>query len=263
MGSVMDALRVTFLGTGTSQGVPRIGCRCPVCVSPDFRDTRTRCSLFVESPGLNLVVDTGADFRTQCLRERVLKVDAVLYTHAHTDHVLGFDDLRPFCQMDRPLPLYGSAATLGQLAQMFAFAFDPAVRVPGYVYPQPNVVAGEFALGEISVLPLPLPHGRTTSTGYLFRRGEVPLLAYLTDCKTVPAEVEAAVTGVRHLVIDALRKRPHPTHLSVSEALEVVGRIGAGNSWLTHLCHDHLHGDLEAELPAGVRVAYDGLRLDI
>jgi phosphoribosyl 1,2-cyclic phosphate phosphodiesterase len=259
----MDALRVTFLGTGTSQGVPRIGCKCAVCVSNDPRDGRTRCSIYLESPGLSWVVDTGADFRTQCLREGVLKVDAVLYTHAHTDHVLGFDDLRPFCQVDRPLPLFGSAATLGQLAQMFAFAFDPAFRVPGYVHPQPNVVNGEFFLGEFSVLPLPLPHGRTTSTGYLFRRDGVPLLAYLTDCKTVPAEVEGAVVGVRHLVLDALRKRPHPTHMSVSDALEVAARVGAGTSWLTHLCHDHLHAELEAELPRGVRVAYDGLRLEI
>ncbi len=259
----MDALRVTFLGTGTSQGVPRIGCGCPVCVSTDSRDKRTRCSLYVESPELSWVVDTGADFRTQCLREGVLRVDAALYTHAHTDHVLGFDDLRPFCHMDRPLPLYGSAATLGQLAQMFAFAFDPAIRVPGYVHPLPNVVDGEFVLGEIRVLPLALPHGRITSTGYLFRRGEVPLLAYLTDCKTVPTEVEKAVFGVRHLVLDALRKKAHPTHLSIGEALEVAERVGAGTTWLTHLCHDHLHGELEAELPSGVRIAYDGLKLEM
>jgi phosphoribosyl 1,2-cyclic phosphate phosphodiesterase len=217
----------------------------------------------VESSELSWVVDTGADFRTQCLREGVLKVDAALYTHAHTDHVLGFDDLRPFCRMDRPLPVYGSAATLGKLAQMFAFAFDPAVRIPGYVHPQPHVVNGEFALGEIRVVPLALPHGRVTSTGYLFRRGEVPLLAYLTDCKTVPTEVVEAVAGVRHLVVDALRKKPHPTHLSIGEALEVAEGIGAGTTWLTHLCHDHLHEELEGELPSGVRIAYDGLKLEI
>lgn len=259
----MQVLRVTFLGTGTSQGVPLIGCECAVCLSPDMRDKRTRCSLYVQSPELSWVVDTGADFRSQCLREGIRRVDAALYTHAHTDHVLGFDDLRPFCQPDRPLPLYGSAATLSQLAQMFAFAFDPGLRVPGYVNPCPNVVEGEFALGEIRVLPLELPHGRIRSTGYLFSRGGKPLLAYLTDCKTVPVEVERAVAGVRHLVLDALRKRPHPTHLSISEALEVVERVGAGSSWLTHLCHEHAHGELEAELPAGVRVAYDGLKLEM
>jgi phosphoribosyl 1,2-cyclic phosphate phosphodiesterase len=259
----MQTLRVTFLGTGTSQGVPRIGCGCPVCVSPDPRDKRTRCSLYIESPALNWVVDTGADFRSQCLREGVRKVDAVLYTHAHTDHVLGFDDLRPFCQPNRPLPIYGSAATLESLASIFAFAFNPTVRVPGYVYPLPNVIDGEFDLGGLRVLPLDLPHGRVTSTGYLFSRGDTPLLAYLTDCKTVPSEVEKAVAGVKHLVLDALRKRPHPTHMSIGEALEVVERVGAESVWLTHLCHEHSHGELEGELPIGVRVAYDGLTLEV
>ncbi len=209
------------------------------------------------------MVDTGADFRTQCLREGVRKVDAALYTHAHTDHVLGFDDLRPFCRLDRPMPLYGSELTLGQLARMFSFAFNPADRIPGYVHPLPKVVEGEFELGGFRVLPLTLPHGRTVSTGYLFSRGKDRLLAYLTDCKTVPPEVVEAVYGVRHLVLDALRKRPHPTHLSIEEALEVVARAGAGTSWLTHLCHDHLHAELEAELPPGVRVAYDGLKFGI
>lgn len=259
----MHAMRVTFLGTGTSQGVPQIACNCAVCISNDSRDKRTRSSIYVETPELSWVVDTGADFRAQCLREGIRRVDAALYTHAHSDHVLGFDDLRPFCQGGRELPLYGSAATLEQMARVFAFAFEPGLRIPGYVNPLPNVVEGEFMLGQIRVLPLDLPHGRVTSTGYLFLKGGEPLLAYLTDCNAVPPQVERAVAGVRHLVLDALRKRPHPTHLSVGEALEVIGRIGAGTAWLTHLCHEHSHQELEAELPADVRIAYDGLTLEI
>lgn len=217
----------------------------------------------METSELSWVVDTGADFRTQCLREGIRRMDAALYTHAHSDHVLGFDDLRPFCRSDRPIPLYGSAATLGQLARIFAFAFDPEARATSYVNPLPNIVEKEFMLGQIRVVPLSLPHGRVTSTGYLFLRAAEPLLAYLTDCNAVPEEVERAVVGVKHLVLDALRKRPHPTHLTIGEALEVIERVGAGTSWLTHLCHEHAHEELEAELPTHVRIAYDGLKLEM
>jgi phosphoribosyl 1,2-cyclic phosphate phosphodiesterase len=256
-------LRVTFLGTGTSQGVPRIGCECEVCTSTDPRDTRTRCSIYLETPQASWVVDTGADFRTQCLREKVRHVDAVLYTHAHADHVMGFDDLRPFCRSGKVLPVYGSESTLTQLADVFSFAFRPAARVSGYVHPEARPVHGEFSLGGFDITPLELPHGRTISTGYLLRYQGDAFFAYLTDCKTVPPEVEKAVTGVRHLVIDALRARPHPTHLSISEAVEVMERVRPGKGWLTHLCHEHRHSDIEAGLPETVGVAYDGLVLEM
>lgn len=261
--SLMSKLRVTFLGTGTSQGVPRIGCECAVCTSRDPRDTRTRCSLYVESTGASWVVDTGADFRTQCLRAGVKRVDAAVFTHAHADHMMGFDDLRPFCRAGGVLPVYGSAHTLSQIASAFRYAFDAGVRTPGYLHPDPVVVTGAFTLGTVELTPLELPHGRTVSLGYLMRIEGEPLFAYLTDCKTVPLEVEREVAGVRHLVIDALRERPHPTHLSIGEALEVIGRVKPASAWLTHLCHDHLHEELESRLPEGVRIAYDDLCLDI
>lgn len=259
----MSKLRVTFLGTGTSQGVPRIGCECAVCTSKDPRDVRTRCSLYVETSDASWIVDTGADFRTQCLRAGVKRVDAAVFTHAHADHIMGFDDLRPFCEVGGVLPVYGSLETLSSLAQTFKYAFDPGKRTPGYLHPDPRVVDGAFSLGEVQLTPLKLPHGRTISFGYLMRVGGEPLFAYLTDCKTVPEEVEREVAGVRHLVIDALRERPHPTHLSTGEALEVIARIRPGSAWLTHLCHEHLHAELEARLPAGVRIAYDGLVLEM
>ena len=259
----MDRLRITFLGTGTSQGVPRLGCDCRVCCSPDPRDKRTRCSVYVESPELSWVIDTGADFRTQCLREGVRKVDAAVYTHAHTDHIMGFDDLRSFGRPNQTFPIYGSSDTLKQLAEAFAFAFNVKSRFPGYLRPEVFPVSEPFFLGETELVPLPLPHGAVTSFGYLLRRGGRSLFAYLTDCKSVPEPVAQAVAGVEHLVLDALREEVHPTHMSTKEALEVVERVRAKQSWFTHLCHESRHAELEDTLPAGVNVAYDGLKLTI
>ena len=190
-------------------------------------------------------------------------MDAALFTHAHADHVMGFDDLRPFCKPGAVLPIYGSKETIGQLAAIFKYAFSPETRIPGYLHPEPVVIEGTFLLGDVQITPLKLPHGRVESLGYLMRVGGQPLFAYLTDCKSVPMEVELEVAGVRHLVIDALRERPHPTHLSTGEALEVIARIQPTNAWLTHLCHEHLHAELESRLPSGVKVAYDGLVLDM
>ncbi len=186
-----------------------------------------------------------------------------MFTHAHTDHVMGFDDLRGFSTPGRRFPVYGSAETLEHLKRVFAFAFEERERFPGYLHPELFPVEGPFRLGGVELEPLALPHGRTTSTGYLVSREGVPLLAYLTDCQTVPPAVVERVRGVAHVVVDALRERPHPTHMSIREALEVVERMGAGQAWLTHLCHEHFHAEIEGRLPAGVRVAFDGLRLEI
>ncbi len=257
----MSELHFTFLGTGTSQGVPRIGCTCPTCTSADPRDHRTRCSLYVQSPELAWVIDTGPDFRQQCLRERILGLDAALFTHAHTDHIMGFDDLRPFSYGRFRFPVYGSRKTLDQLAAAFAFAFNEAERFPGYLHPDPRVVEGSFLLGETEVVPLPLPHGSAECIGYLFRREGRPLIAYLTDCKAVPGPVREQVYGVEHLIVDALRRREHPTHMSISEACEVVDAVNPRRAWLTHLCHDHRHEEVDGSLPGHIRVAYDGLRL--
>jgi phosphoribosyl 1,2-cyclic phosphate phosphodiesterase len=257
----MSALHFIFLGTGTSQGVPRIGCSCATCSSLDPRDHRTRCSLYVESPEMRWVIDTGPDFRQQCLRERIEKLDAALFTHAHTDHIMGFDDLRPFSYGRFRFPVYGSRRTLDQLAAAFSFAFNEAQRFPGYLHPDPREAEGPFLLGETEVIPLLLPHGSIESVGYLFRREGRPLLAYLTDCKSVPGAVRDQVRGVEHLVLDALREKEHPTHMSIGEACEVVETIQPRHAWLTHLCHDHLHAEMDARLPGHIRVAFDGLRL--
>lgn len=252
-----------FLGTGTSLGVPVVGCECAVCRSPDPRDRRTRASVYLRTPECAWVVDTGPDFRAQCLRENIRAIDAVVYTHAHTDHVMGFDDLRPFCDLRRPLPIFASAATMDDLRRIYAFAFDGHHRYPGYVCPDPRVIDGPFALGATTVTPVPVLHGRTTVNGYLFARDGRPLVAYLSDCKTVPPAAIHALAGVDTLVIDALRAAPHPTHMNLAEALAVVGEIRPARTWFTHLSHDAGHAATAAALPADVAVAWDGLRLTV
>ena len=260
----MGDFRVTFLGTGTSQGVPMIACDCPVCSSPDARDKRTRSSIYVETPEAAFVVDTGPDFRTQCLRERVRRLDAVVYTHAHTDHIMGFDDLRRFCDLlpDNTMPIYASPETMADLQRVFRFAFDGSARFPGYIRPEPHLITGPFYVGETEITPLPVPHGRIHVNGYLFTRGGRRLLAYFSDCKDVPAPVRARVAGVKTLVLDALRHRPHPTHMSLDEALEVSAALRPQQTYLTHLCHDLGHAETEKILPDHVRVAYDGLKIE-
>jgi len=260
----MANLRVTVLGSGTSQGVPMIGCPCAVCASTDPRDTRTRSSIFLKTPEASLLVDTTPELRVQALREKVDWVDAVLFTHAHADHVMGFDDLRRFCDLrGGALPIYGSAETLQQIERIFYYAFDPKKTVPGYVHVTPHVVTGPFELGGLTITPLPVPHGSVSTNGYLFARGGRKLLAYLSDCQSVPPDVAATMKGVDVLIIDGLRDAPHPTHLNVSGAVEVARQIGAGMAYLTHQTHDKKHADRERDLPPGVGIVYDGMKLEL
>lgn len=254
---------ITFLGTGTSLGVPVIGCQCQVCTSADPRDKRSRASLYVRSGDFAFVVDTGPDFRTQCLREGLRQVDAVVYTHPHTDHIMGFDDLRPFCFVSPTgsLPIYAPPETMRAFERVFKFAFDGLHRYPGYLIPEPHLVEGEFELGGVTLTPLPVPHGKMTVTGYLFTAGGRPRFAYLPDCNGVPEPVRELIRGVDTLAIDALRRTPHPTHLSVAEALDVARDVAPRRTLLTHLSHDLGHAETEAGLPSGTAVAFDGLRL--
>ena len=258
----MADLRITFLGTGTSQGIPMIGCDCAVCQSADPRDNRSRSSIYVETPEAAWVVDTGPDFRCQCLRENVRRLDAVVYTHSHTDHILGFDDLRSFC-FNRSMPVYASRETMDDLARVFMFAFNATESIPGYVRPEPHLIEGPFTLGETTLVPLPAEHGRAHLFGYLFKRNGRALAAYLSDCKRVSDEAMREIEGVDLLIVDALRHRPHPTHMNIEEALALSERVRPGQTWFTHLCHELGHAETEATLPPGVRIAYDGLRLEV
>lgn len=254
-------LTITFLGTGTSQGIPVPTCHCEVCTSADPRDNRTRSSIYVSTPDSAWVIDTGPEFRIQCLREKIERVDAVVYTHSHTDHMMGFDDLRPFCYGGRRLPVYASAETMADLKRVFSFAFCAREPVPGYVTPEPHLIDGPFELGGTVLTPLPLKHGRAIVNGYLFENAGRKLAAYLSDCKEVPESVIERIRGVEALIIDALRYRDHPTHLSVDEALAVAARVAPAATWFTHLCHEMGHASAEERLPAGTRIAFDGLKL--
>jgi len=256
-------LIVTVLGSGTSQGVPMIGCRCAVCRSTDPRDQRTRSSIHLSTPQAKILVDTTPDLRHQALREGLDHIDAVLFTHPHADHIMGFDDLRRFCEMQGgPMPIYGSEETLGQVQRIFFYAFNPKKTVPGYVHVSPHIVTGPFELGGLEITPLPVPHGAVSTTGFLFSQGGRKLLAYLNDCASVPEPIRALVSGVEVLIIDGLREKPHPTHLNVSGAVEAAQAIGARQSFITHQTHEKCHADRERDLPAGIGVTYDGMKLE-
>jgi phosphoribosyl 1,2-cyclic phosphate phosphodiesterase len=253
-------LCLTFLGTGTSLGVPVIGCDCEVCHSPDPRDQRLRSSIYLETPECAWVVDTGTDFRAQALRENIRRLDAVVFTHSHTDHIMGFDDLRRYSHDLGSIPVYASAETMRDLQRVYEFAFNGLNRFPGYLVPVPHIIDGPFQLGKTLLTPLPVPHGRSLVNGYLFSREGEKLVAYLSDCSAVPDEIVREITGVRVLIIDALRTKAHPTHLSVDQALEVAAKVGPTQTLFTHVCHE-LSQASEAELPPGVGIAYDGLKL--
>jgi phosphoribosyl 1,2-cyclic phosphate phosphodiesterase len=259
----MRDMEVTFLGTGTSHGIPVIGCGCAVCHSSDARDRRLRTAVHIQAPGISIAVDTTPDFRTQCLREGISRLDAVIYTHSHVDHILGFDDLRRFCELEKKdMPVFGSPATLSALRRVFEYAFDGSSKFPNYVRPSPRTIDGPFELGSLRVVPVELPHGRMVTNGFVFEKNGKRLFAYYTDCAGVPPEAEEAARGAEVLVIDALRHNAHSTHFTVQGAIEAARRIGAAKTYFIHMCHELGHAETEASLPDGIQLAYDGLRLD-
>ena len=249
---------ITVLGSGTSSGVPTIGCTCAVCQSNDPRDKRLRPSILLRYGGRNVVIDTTPDFRAQVLRAGITRLDAILYTHAHADHILGLDDVRPFNfrQIER-IPLYAAENTLAAIQRVFSYAFDedPKSTVPKLDL---RVMRDEpFDLFDTTFTPIRLAHGDSTVFGFRFGAA-----AYLADHSGIPDESMAKLSGLDVLFLDALRHRPHPTHSTVEQCLKWVEQLQPNRVFFTHMCHDLGHEQTEAQLPAHVRLAYDGLEIE-
>ncbi len=252
-------MRLRILGTGTSMGVPVIGCSCAVCTSPDPRNQRLRTSALVEAPGTTVLIDAGPDLRAQVLQHQVHHVDAVILTHSHADHVGGIDDLRPFTrQAHGGLPIFGDHHTLRRVRHQFDYAFDPAPSLSTRPQLKLCEVDGPFQVGALEVVPFTVYHGPQAILGYRFGR-----LAYITDGKTLPATTMAALTGLDTLVINALRYEDHPLHFTVDEALAVVELLAPRQALFVHITHDLEHATVNASLPRNVRLAYDGEVIEI
>jgi phosphoribosyl 1,2-cyclic phosphate phosphodiesterase len=252
-------MRLTFLGTGSSHGVPVVGCSCDTCTSPDPRNQRLRASALVEIQGRAFMIDTGPDVRIQSLRAGIQRIDAVLYTHFHADHVHGIDDLKAFnAKLGGPLPCFGNAETETDLRRRFGYAFagTPWIGlIPHLTY---EVVEEPFELLGVPITPIDMQHGRIRSCGW-----RIGGLAYLTDTNGIPASSMALLQGLDLLVIDGLRPRPHPTHFSIDEAAAVARELGAVSTLLTHMNHDVEHVRESEKLPPDVGLAYDGLVIDL
>jgi phosphoribosyl 1,2-cyclic phosphate phosphodiesterase len=255
-------VRVLFLGTGTSHGVPMIGCDCAVCRSTDPRDVRLRPSIYLElDDGIRVLVDTTPDLRAQALRHDVRRVDAILFTHAHADHVMGLDEVRRYNMLSgRSVPVYADARTLAALRRTFSYIFESTAPKGGGV---PDLTlwtigGGAFCLGRQDVLPLPIRHGSWEILGFRFGG-----FAYLTDCNGIPDRSLAQLRDLDVLVLDALRHRPHPTHFTLAQAVAMAKTVGARRTLFTHIAHELGHAATCAALPPTMALAHDGLELSL
>ena len=251
-------MKVTFLGTGTSQGVPVIGCTCEVCQSLDFRDKRLRSSIHIEVDNQSIIVDTGPDFRQQMLREKVRRIDAILFTHAHRDHTAGLDDVRAYNFMqEMDMPVYGTQPVLEQLEVEYAYAFAKEYY-PGIPRITLNRIDVEsFNVNGISVTPLPVLHLKMPVLGF-----RISNFSYITDANFIPDETLARLEGTEVLVLNALQRSEHVSHFNLEQALEMAGRIKPARTFFTHISHKlGLHSDVTKELPDKVALAFDGLQI--
>jgi phosphoribosyl 1,2-cyclic phosphate phosphodiesterase len=252
-------VKITFLGTGTSHGVPMIGCDCTTCTSTDPKDKRLRASVLVQTGDGTLLVDAGPDLRTQALTYDIRRIDAILFTHGHADHIFGLDEVRRYNALQRQsMACFADPVTISEIRRTFSYVFE-STAPKGFGLPEIEAftVIGQFCVGHTVVQPVKVLHGRRPILGY-----RIGGFAYLTDCSAIPDESWALLEDLDVLVLDALRIRPHPTHFSLPEAIEAARRVSAARTYFTHVCHDLAHAATTATLPAGMELAYDGLVLE-
>ncbi|HXY11691.1 MAG TPA: MBL fold metallo-hydrolase [Terriglobales bacterium] len=251
--------RLTVLGSGTSMGVPTIGCNCAVCRSRDPHDRRTRPSVLIEYDGHFVLIDSTPDFREQAIRENIRRIDAVLYTHTHADHLLGIDDLRPLSFLHKPnkLPLYAKQEAVEFIRTMFRYIFEADYKFGGLPLVELHVINGPLELFGASFEPVAVIHGEMEIYGFRFGSA-----AYLTDHSKIPESSFAKLDDLDILFLDALRHKPHPTHSTIENSLQIVERVKPKRAFFTHICHDLAHEATNSSLPANVRLSYDGMKLD-
>lgn len=252
-------MRLTFLGTGTSTGVPTLGCACRVCRSEDPRDKRTRPAILLEYDGRAVMIDAGPDFRQQALRERMTRLDAVVFTHSHADHIFGLDDVRPFYfRQQEPIPIYADKHSMDNIRRAFTYIFEGKYPFGGIARLAPHEIDGPFELWGLNLIPVPVLHGNLPVLGFRFRD-----TAYLTDFSVIPESSDALLQGLDVLILDALRPHPHPTHSTIQNSLSLVERFKPRRAFFTHMAHDVGHAEVEATFPPHVRLSYDGLKLEV
>jgi phosphoribosyl 1,2-cyclic phosphate phosphodiesterase len=255
----MSSIQLTVLGSGTSMGVPTLACHCAVCESSDPLDKRTRPSILLSYGGHNVVIDTTPDFRFQAMRAHIDRLDAVIYTHGHADHILGLDDIRAYnVKQKGVVPIYAAPETFATLRRQFTYVFDKGPTVSSVPLVETHEIDGPFAVFDLKFIPVPAEHGPTKVLGFRFGKA-----AYLTDFSRVPESSKELLRGLDDFILDALRYVPHPMHSSVDQSLALIEELNPKRAWFTHICHDLGHAATNARLPENVRLSYDGLQFPV